>query len=226
MTVISGSDGSFRFVVSFDLIRNRLYVLVQAIVGNVKCRLLLSRNQLAALAGGGSGGAAEAGDIVIDPVAEASSRLLETAGANDFSDDGIDAVIAAVEAANAATDFEGLTVAQANDQAEMVASNDPTTQMVLHDNLFTPTPTPTVTPTPTRTPIACIGDCDGDGRVTVDELVKGVNIALATAGLELCPAFDADNSATVTVDELVKAVNNALNGCTTGSAVEVHSSRG
>ncbi len=60
---------------------------------------------------------------------------------------------------------------------------------------------------------ACVGDCDDKGTVTVDELVKGVNIALGTATLDDCDAFDSSNDGTVTVDELVTAVNAALNGC-------------
>ncbi|HVN88051.1 MAG TPA: hypothetical protein VMW17_24680 [Candidatus Binatia bacterium] len=60
---------------------------------------------------------------------------------------------------------------------------------------------------------ACVGDCDGSNTVSVDELVKGVNIALGLADPSTCPAFDEDKSNTVTVDELVKGVNNALSGC-------------
>ena len=41
-----------------------------------------------------------------------------------------------------------------------------------------PTPTPTAAPTPI--PPLCIGDCNGDGTVTVDELITGVNMALGT----------------------------------------------
>lgn len=59
----------------------------------------------------------------------------------------------------------------------------------------------------------CVGDCNGDGNVTVDELVLGVNIALGTANIDACPAFDADGNGSVTVDELIQGVNNALNGC-------------
>jgi hypothetical protein len=62
-------------------------------------------------------------------------------------------------------------------------------------------------------PVACVGDCNGDGTVTVDELVKGVNISLNPALLNTCTAFDRDSSNTVTVDELTAGVNNALNGC-------------
>lgn len=63
----------------------------------------------------------------------------------------------------------------------------------------------------------CVGDCDGNKAVTVDELVLGVNIALGNAELTRCPAFDRDNSLSVGVDELVAAVNNALNGCSGGA---------
>lgn len=59
----------------------------------------------------------------------------------------------------------------------------------------------------------CVGDCDGDGSVTVDEIVRGVNIALGMSPVDDCPALDADGSESVTVDEVVTAVNNALNGC-------------
>lgn len=59
----------------------------------------------------------------------------------------------------------------------------------------------------------CTGDCDRMGTVTVDELVKGVNIALGDAPLTDCPSFDTNNDMQVTVDELVAGVNNALNGC-------------
>jgi hypothetical protein len=61
--------------------------------------------------------------------------------------------------------------------------------------------------------IRCVGDCNGEGRVTVDELVRGVNLALGTPTAE-CPAFDRNGDGLVTIDELVRAVNSALNGCT------------
>lgn len=84
----------------------------------------------------------------------------------------------------------------------------------------TPTPddnTPGVTATPTATPtpeeIGCVGDCNGDGRVAVNELITGVNIALGLAPVDQCPSFDANMSSTVSVNELIIAVNNALNGC-------------
>lgn len=70
-----------------------------------------------------------------------------------------------------------------------------------------PTPTPTVGTTP------CVGDCDGSGAVTVDEIITGVNIALGTVSVDLCMAFDSDGNGRVTVDEILTGVNNALDGC-------------
>jgi len=60
----------------------------------------------------------------------------------------------------------------------------------------------------------CTGDCDGSNTVSVDELVKGVNIALGNAAVGTCSPFDKDHNGRVTVEELVTGVNNALNGCT------------
>ena len=78
-----------------------------------------------------------------------------------------------------------------------------------------PTPTPTVPPlpSPTALPLPCVGDCKGDGHVTVDELLKGVNIALGNTALAECPSFDCNANGQVTVDCLLKAVNAALSGC-------------
>ncbi|MGD9763544.1 MAG: hypothetical protein AB7V27_07520 [Candidatus Binatia bacterium] len=67
-----------------------------------------------------------------------------------------------------------------------------------------------------RAPVAaqCVGDCAGDGAVTVPDLVLGVNIALGNAQVSACPAF-ADMDGNVTVAQLIIGVNNALNGCPT-----------
>jgi glucose/arabinose dehydrogenase len=59
----------------------------------------------------------------------------------------------------------------------------------------------------------CVGDCDGNGQVTVEELVAGVNIALDSQPLDTCPVFDSDDDGRVSVDEIVRAVGNALNRC-------------
>jgi pseudomonalisin len=59
----------------------------------------------------------------------------------------------------------------------------------------------------------CAGDCNGDGAVTVDEILTGVNIALGATPDSQCPGLDANGDAMVTVDELLQAVDHALNGC-------------
>ena len=77
-----------------------------------------------------------------------------------------------------------------------------------------PPASPSATPTLTRTPgSACPGDCNGDGQVTIDELIKGVNIALGQQPLAACPAFDRGGDGQVTIDDLIAAVNAALTGC-------------
>jgi hypothetical protein len=60
---------------------------------------------------------------------------------------------------------------------------------------------------------ACLGDCGGDGMVSVSELVKGVGIALRLQPLSSCTAFDGNDDGNVAVNELVTAVGNALHAC-------------
>jgi len=64
--------------------------------------------------------------------------------------------------------------------------------------------------------VPCAGDCSGDGVVTINELVIGVEIALGGRPLVDCPPFDATASGAVTLDELIRAVNAALSGCEVG----------
>ena len=58
----------------------------------------------------------------------------------------------------------------------------------------------------------CEGDCNGDRRVTIDELVAGVGLALGT-GSAVCAAVDLDRDGTVAINELIAAVGRALGGC-------------
>jgi hypothetical protein len=80
-----------------------------------------------------------------------------------------------------------------------------------------PTPTatpPTVSPSPTTTVSeVCVGDCNDDRMVIINELVLGVNIALDLQSVDACPAFDPNHSGTVTINELIQGVLNALEGC-------------
>ena len=59
----------------------------------------------------------------------------------------------------------------------------------------------------------CVGDCNADASVTVDEIITGVNIALGTSAISACEAFDSSGDDSVTVDEILTAVNFALTGC-------------
>jgi hypothetical protein len=68
----------------------------------------------------------------------------------------------------------------------------------------------TNTPTPTPSPAQCVGDCNGDRQVTVNEIYTLVNIALGNGGM--CPNGIAAG-ATVDVAVILQAVNRALNGC-------------
>lgn len=74
-------------------------------------------------------------------------------------------------------------------------------------------PTPTPSSTPSHTPPACVGDCNGNGTVSVDELIQGVNINLGNAEVSACPAADRNGDGQVRVDELIAAVTRALDGC-------------
>jgi hypothetical protein len=66
-----------------------------------------------------------------------------------------------------------------------------------------------------RGPTDCPGDCNRDGLVTVDELLKAINIALGSGQISMkdCLPADPDLNYSVSIDELVTAVGRALEGC-------------
>jgi cysteine-rich repeat protein len=66
--------------------------------------------------------------------------------------------------------------------------------------------------TDTTAAAQCVGDCDGDGTVAINELILGVSIALGTQPGSACAAFQND-SGMVDISQLVKGVNNALGSC-------------
>lgn len=63
---------------------------------------------------------------------------------------------------------------------------------------------------------ACVGDCNGDDVVWIDELVAMVDVALGIQPLSVCTAGDADGSETISIDEIITAVTRALDGCVPG----------
>ena len=79
--------------------------------------------------------------------------------------------------------------------------------------ITTPDTTPTQTVPPTSTATSCVGDCNGNHQVTVDELLTMVNIALGNVDISTCTAGDPHGDHEITVDEILAAVNNALHGC-------------
>jgi hypothetical protein len=65
-----------------------------------------------------------------------------------------------------------------------------------------------------RAVAACVGDCAPvDARVTINELILGVGIALGAQPVSACVSMDANADGAVSINELVMAVNAALNGC-------------
>jgi DNA-binding beta-propeller fold protein YncE len=61
----------------------------------------------------------------------------------------------------------------------------------------------------------CAGDCNRDRQVTVDEIVRGVQIALGAAPIDDCGQFDVNRDSDLTVDEIILGVRSALEGCAT-----------
>jgi hypothetical protein len=59
----------------------------------------------------------------------------------------------------------------------------------------------------------CPGDCNGDGEVTVDEIVLLTSVSVGTASAEACQAGNLNGDDAITIDEIIAAVDKALNGC-------------
>jgi hypothetical protein len=185
---VTGSDGTFTVEIAGDLVPPDTLLVLDASTGDVSCRQLITPPTLTTLTPGTQ--------LTIDPISEAAVRLLDAAGMENYSDDAIDAVIAAVRTANADTNFDGLTADQAKDAAGQAAAGDPAVQMVRVDNLR-----------------SCVGDCDGDHSVQIQELILAVRIADGEVPVSSCKEIDANLDGVVAVNELVAAVNRALSGC-------------
>jgi hypothetical protein len=62
-------------------------------------------------------------------------------------------------------------------------------------------------------PDPCLGDCNGQNGVTVDEIVLVLQIALGRAPVDTCLSADASGDGSITVDEIIGTVDSALDGC-------------
>jgi len=76
----------------------------------------------------------------------------------------------------------------------------------------TETATAVATETPTAPAGICMGNCNGDNAVTINELITLVGIALGQREPSACPD-GIPAGASVNIALLVRAVGNALNGC-------------
>lgn len=61
----------------------------------------------------------------------------------------------------------------------------------------------------------CLGDCDGSGFISINEIIIGINILAGTGDLSSCPVADGDGNGLVSIDESVAATGNAYDGCGT-----------
>lgn len=59
----------------------------------------------------------------------------------------------------------------------------------------------------------CAGDCDDSGHVTVNEVVKTVNMALGTMPMAVCPSVDMNDDEQVEITEVIGAVDSSIRGC-------------
>ncbi len=59
----------------------------------------------------------------------------------------------------------------------------------------------------------CVCDCNGDGEITIDEVIRAVNIGIGLLSLEQCPAADGNNDLQVSIDEVIRGINGGINGC-------------
>jgi hypothetical protein len=66
--------------------------------------------------------------------------------------------------------------------------------------------------TAVASPDSCPGDCDGDGRVSVAELIRGVQCYVSPIP-EPGRNCEACYTPPVGINKLIQGVNNALNGC-------------
>lgn len=114
-------------------------------------------------------------------------------GLQNYSDGNIAAAIDAVRAANVATSFAGLDDEAAVETAAATARQAPPVQQVL-----------------AASQPFCLGDCNQDRAVTVNEMVVLVDISMGGTDLVACIPGNRNADTEISVNELVGAVDKGL----------------
>lgn len=60
--------------------------------------------------------------------------------------------------------------------------------------------------------VTCLGDCDGSGRVTVNEPIRIINIELGLQSIEACPN-NWPSHCLICLNPFIDMINNMLAGC-------------
>ena len=190
-SAVTDATGRFSISIAADAVAGKL-LLLQASVDDVTVRAVVTPRELA-----------DATELLVDPISEAAVQLLDAQGIDNYSDDGIDAVIAAVTTATTASTFDGLTTQEAVASAAATAGNDQTVQMLLQTERSPPRrPRPRRQRRQPRRPYQQrqprlrsmpAGDCNADRQATIGEILTTVNIALGNAAASTCDAGDANH---------------------------------
>ena len=105
-----------------------------------------------------------------------------------------------------------MAVIQQGDQS-LVRMDTPRREFPVHSLVrLGAAPSPTIGIVPS----GCAGDCDRDGTVTVDEIVRLLAMALGNAPLGTCACQACSGQvcvAEIGADCILRAVDNALRGC-------------
>ena len=164
-------DGSFRIGLERDAITSVPLVFEAELDGGARYR---------AFGFPDAGGSAL--QIRIDPRAEAGATLLDENGLENFDDEGVQAVLAAVDEATAALDFTGLDPAAAAALAANTAREDSGVRETIAGRA-TPAPTATSTPTSTITPTSTATPTPVPGRCVPDEQPSPIEAEVPTLRL-------------------------------------------
>jgi len=130
---------------------------------------------------------------------------------------GVPVSVHASDVRLAGADVEPLSF-QVHDGLVVIQTPAPTRTPLATPTPSAPSASPTIaapsgTPTADSTAHSCVGDCDDDVAVTIDELVRGIRIVEGNETLASCASLDCNVTGRATVDCLVRAVSNALGGC-------------